>query len=725
MLTPTGLKVRGFRGFLSEQVFRFDEPVTILYGENHRGKSSALNALEWALFGADCAGAKTNIRERVGWEIPNCHAGASDVFVELKMASPEGEYVIRRSLAKPSAKRSPQMRLEIALPDSGAVSDDEAEERLAHLLGYSFRDFMTTAYQHQEAIRDIVTQEPRQRDDAIDRLLGLSDYRNLLSSINDANARGWQKEVGDRFSMFNDKVQVRLQSWDDQLKEKREEVAAAGVTASRITTKTAVTCAADVRRSLADFAEGVGIEIATPDAPQELKELARFEKSANKVIVRLRGEMPDAKEQEDLFERRTEVRRLKTDLGTAKEEQADLSKGIRALDKAHRGQQALTERIDSVGTKLQDEKDRLRAVDTRASLLREAIDYLKQMEGDKSNRLCPVCGRDSPDLLDKLRKQLEKKLQGLCAKIDERIEELTELLTTLEGVAKQYKEANKKQVGLKKDLEDGWREAGELLAKELTLQDDAIALLADEEKKIGRRLTKLKDAVQQKQDRLNEVAGELEKVRLIRELLQLEERKKLAEAIQESPAWKELEVIRDRAAEFVEDLKNIQAALNKASQEEARGRLAAADRAIDAYFRKLTGHPAVRRVKLTLEPNARSGQNTYIIADQDENDLTPVLSQGDLNALALAIFLGLATASGPGAPFGFVMLDDPSQSLGTEHKEKLVDVLDEVAACRQVIVATMDREFHDCLEGKLTKAKAKYVFGEWTPEGGAAAERRE
>ena len=89
MLTPTALKVRGFRGFLNEQPFEFNEPVTILFGENRRGKSSALNAVEWALFGDECANLKnTNIRERKDWETVNRHVGASDVVVELKMAGP-------------------------------------------------------------------------------------------------------------------------------------------------------------------------------------------------------------------------------------------------------------------------------------------------------------------------------------------------------------------------------------------------------------------------------------------------------------------------------------------------------------------------------------------------------------------------------------------------------------------------------------------------------------
>jgi DNA repair exonuclease SbcCD ATPase subunit len=728
MLTPTALKVRGFRGFVNEQPFEFNEPVTILFGENHRGKSSALNAVEWALFGDECANLKnTNIRERKDWETVNRHVGASDVVVELKMAGPGGEYIVRRSLVKPPKKLSRQMRLEIVLPGGEAVSGDEAEKRLAHLLrSCSFRDFMTTAYQHQEAIRDIVTQEPRHRDDAIDRLLGLSDYRNLLSSINDAKTREWhKKKVAERVEQFNAEVQARLEVREDQLKDKHEEAIEAGVIASQMTLKAALGYAIGVREALGGLTEEADIEAALPEVPEGMRELARFVRAAKEEVGRLRGRVPEAQEQEELFNSRTEVRRVKNALGEAKGKQENLSKAIRDLDKKHRGQQVVKESIDSVGSELDGAKARLREADNRAALIREAIGYLAQADGEESSEVCPVCGSEAPDLLEKLRRQWEEKLEGESARIGERIEELEGRLSELGNVARQYETADDAQEGLKQDIEDRRREAGELLKKELTPQDDAIALLASEESRINGRLSKLTEDVVQKQKRLDEIAANLEKVRLLREVLELEEKKKLAEDIQQSPEWEELKAMRDRAAEFVDDVGTITDALKTASQEEACGKISAADEAIDAYFRKLTRHPAVQRVKLTHEINAQSGQNKYIFTDQDGNDLMPILSQGDLNALALAIFLGLAAASGRGAPFGIVMLDDPSQSLGSEHKEKLVNVLDEIAASRRVVVATMDREFHKGLKGSLTKAKAEYEFAEWTPEAGARAMRQE
>ncbi len=38
-------------------------------------------------------------------------------------------------------------------------------------------------YQHQENIRAVLTQEPKDRNEALDRLFGLSDYRNIIEGI--------------------------------------------------------------------------------------------------------------------------------------------------------------------------------------------------------------------------------------------------------------------------------------------------------------------------------------------------------------------------------------------------------------------------------------------------------------------------------------------------------------------------------------------------------------
>jgi recombinational DNA repair ATPase RecF len=65
-----------------------------------------------------------------------------------------------------------------------------------------------------------------------------------------------------------------------------------------------------------------------------------------------------------------------------------------------------------------------------------------------------------------------------------------------------------------------------------------------------------------------------------------------------------------------------------------------------------------------------------------------VMSQGELHALALALFLPRATAAE--SPFRFVVLDDPIQAMDPAKIDGFVQVLSEVAQTHQVIVFSHD-----------------------------------
>jgi hypothetical protein len=64
------------------------------------------------------------------------------------------------------------------------------------------------------------------------------------------------------------------------------------------------------------------------------------------------------------------------------------------------------------------------------------------------------------------------------------------------------------------------------------------------------------------------------------------------------------------------------------------------------------------------------------------------MSQGEVNALALSVFLPRATL--PESPFRFVVIDDPVQAMDPSKVEGLARVLDRAAQTHQVIVFTHD-----------------------------------
>jgi hypothetical protein len=84
-----------------------------------------------------------------------------------------------------------------------------------------------------------------------------------------------------------------------------------------------------------------------------------------------------------------------------------------------------------------------------------------------------------------------------------------------------------------------------------------------------------------------------------------------------------------------------------------------------------------------------------VTVDDMEAPALSVVSQGELFSLALALFLPRATA--PDSPFGFVVIDDPVQSMDPRKVEGLARVLATVAESRQVVVFSHDTRLPDAL----------------------------
>ncbi|MFW0874222.1 AAA family ATPase [Rhodococcoides corynebacterioides] len=74
--------------------------------------------------------------------------------------------------------------------------------------------------------------------------------------------------------------------------------------------------------------------------------------------------------------------------------------------------------------------------------------------------------------------------------------------------------------------------------------------------------------------------------------------------------------------------------------------------------------------------------------DGTSSEALAVMSQGELHALALALFIPRATT--PSSPFRFIVLDDPIQAMDPAKVDGFVRVLSRLAATRQVVVFSHD-----------------------------------
>jgi len=709
MMELKTLKVRGFRAYTEEKEFTFDNHAIFLFGENHRGKSSTLNAVEWCLFGNECIGEKTLIPERKYWEIPNRNIQPPNVLVEVELRDKEtgDELTITRKWV--SARKD---ELKVILRDGELLQGEEAQEKLAQLLKSSFRDFLTTVYQHQEAIRAILTQDPRERNEAIDRLLGLSDYRNILRGIEMAKLGTEQKKMGGDFDNFAGAIDAVLRSRENDLKDKRVKAVEKGLKEDRLCEKGALGIASEVKDQLLKFASEVNLSLAELQVPEQWRDLNGFQEIADGEIKRFRSEMPDVKKQEDLFKRQAEIRALKEKY---EQKENDWNSTKTKSDNMEKESAKLQKEVKELEKKITEKQKERSEMSTRGAVITEALNYLR-LEGVDKNT-CPVCETEKPDLLYELEKERAEKYEKLVGAIQGQLDAFNNRRNEINTWFEEYDSVKRSFEGAYKAIGQVKKEIGEALGREITAEDDPDAILSNALKQVDKKLEELEKAVKSKQENLDEIASSLGKMQLIVDILSFEEKKRIVEQIQQSSEYLRLEELKDQMAMLVDDIEKIKEAISEASHEAAEQRVTAAGRVIDNYFHRIANNPSISKIAFTLKVDSR-GLNSYVFEDQNGRDLTPILSQGDLNALALSIFLGMAGSKETKQPFGFIILDDPSQSLGSEHKEKLVEVFDEVLDERMVILSSMDKELQDLALSKITKAKTKYVFADWTQEQG-------
>ena len=176
----------------------------------------------------------------------------------------------------------------------------------------------------------------------------------------------------------------------------------------------------------------------------------------------------------------------------------------------------------------------------------------------------------APALIGKLHRLWDERLQAQAGEIDANIKSLENHSNKLQSAADKYKEWNEELKTVKDRFEGCRRKVGAQLGREIGAEDEAMSLLNDEADRIESRLQELSTAVQEKQTRLSNIEKELEKIKIIQELLHLEAKQKIVEQIQQLSEYADLAACRDAAAELVDDLEAIRTALSEVANEEVR-----------------------------------------------------------------------------------------------------------------------------------------------------------
>ncbi|NMO57596.1 AAA family ATPase [Actinoplanes sp. TBRC 11911] len=153
--------------------------------------------------------------------------------------------------------------------------------------------------------------------------------------------------------------------------------------------------------------------------------------------------------------------------------------------------------------------------------------------------------------------------------------------------------------------------------------------------------------------------------------------------------WLDAAAIVTAEASELRLITNARTTLTAMTSEIRAARLAAFVGQSEHIWQRLRQESNVELHEMRMEGTSTQRRVRFPVAvDGAEANALAVMSQGELHALGLAVFLPRACAEA--SPYRFVIIDDPVQSMDPAKVDGLAEVLGEIALTRQVVVFTHD-----------------------------------
>ena len=314
----------------------------------------------------------------------------------------------------------------------------------------------------------------------------------------------------------------------------------------------------------------------------------------------------------------------------------------------------------------------------RAQLLEQGIEF-HERHGDQP---CPLCGEGSLNSgwAVAAREALDKEQEGagaLTAARNGTVQARAAVRQLVSAVARPPR-ADEDLTTLAA-AQEAWERFTASRDDDLALAEHLTATLPELEQFYAALRTEASTLIQQRADEWSPVALKLaDWVGKAESAAQAEAQLKLAT---EALKWLQAnagELRNERIAPLADQARKIWATLRQESN-------------VDLGAIRLEGQKTSRRVTLQAA------------VDGAQTEAFGVMSQGELQALALAIFIPRATS--PESPFRFMALDDPIQAMDPSKIDGFLQVLTELAKERQVIVLTHDDRLPSAIRTSRTEAR--------------------
>ena len=687
------IKIRSFRGVADEQTYVFDGMSGLLHGNNGVGKSTAAQSVQWTIYGKFPPEVLQNTAMK-GFLSP-VSASADNWYGQVTLLAGDREMVITRD------QKSKEFAVDV---DGNTYTGPEAEYQRDDLLRLDMAGFVRTVLLQQSRTRGLLLDAPKERNAALDRLLGMDDIENILACLKPKdfeNAAAKRRE-----DLFRDQREHEIR---EQLLVTQRDQAQQQARANNFLNK--------------DFSS-VGIRSAYAGIDEKLRALA------NRYEVELEP-LPPCSGSDEASVTSAKVDSALRALRTKSSLQLKMSEADKAIatytalnanferagavrDKLLESQdnwfrtygehQELIQRREQAETDQETARTRLKAAGELRQLLADARDVLEKTPTDH----CPVCKQSIASasaliatLSNRMNSAATDEIGALEKQVAKTGDELATFDTALRSFSEQEKalrEASENVENVRTQVVEAFGGQGISESKVKTRLEAAIQELTEQRNQFA-------DGAKSLEDELAEIQGDDKRIRngLLPvlnsrvELANLEDhwKKTSASHADAEAAAAELESTADR-------LTQLRAALLDAKNDLASSTLSAASPRANELYRLLVRHPVFDQLTITTAPKANKIDYSFEVSStgnkSSAREARLVLSDGQVTATAIGLFFALADAETHG--LDLLYIDDPTQNLDLPCKEAMARVVTEISAKRQVVVSTQDEDFVSFLEAE-------------------------
>lgn len=707
--TVESVVIESFRGYNKQHSFTFKEPMTVFYGKNGQGKSSTLYAIEWCLFGK--VEFLSSLEGRARDEVINQFN--PDGIASVKMVLKNGADEIKLERTKETGKTSTNF---VIKTKGGRLEGHDAEEELFKISGMTIDDFIRSVYLHQEAIRALLTETKETRDEALDRLFGLEKIRNIVNAIPLKDVKDTIKELQKKKDAFGQKITGAIELCNVDIERFKKKALDAGVSESNFNLEYSLKNAKSIIQEIHALSRDYSMPKIEIESPLSLQDYTMFESKVKKILKDIQQENIDLTKITELNSKKSLLQDLINKVQRQEEPIAALQTQIKTIVDKEGDLKEITNNLNLIEKELEEKNCERNLLDINSKLIEDALQSLRIL----TKPSCPICDNtiDIEKTIEKLEKQSTNIIGNQIKEINNRIIELKERKKILEDMQvklTRYSEQFENEIKLEEDV------LTKLIFELRITKKDKSDILSAAEKQIHDNeveIEKLEKSAQDQSARLEKIRESLDLIGKVIDVITKETEMGGLKNLnpEDSQAVSDIEKAISGLYSFEDKLTKIVNVSGKVQTELASEMILESQKDIEDYYTKLCMHQAYGKLKIDVEPQGRGGRvkNAYAIRamsikDGNETHVVTRFSTGQMNCVALSVFFAL-TKSLP-VKLGFLLLDDPSQNLDTEHKDALANLLTSISKDRQIFISTQDEEFKKILQSKHQDMKLHEFVG--------------